>query len=73
MSLTPLRRFLLPTRARIRIVLAAVLRIFHLIGGWSILTSDMLIGTGNAEPLARLIAVARGRATEQRAIEAETR
>ena len=46
MSLTPLPRFLLPSRARIRIVLAAVLAaialgtvVFHLIEGWSILDS----------------------------------
>jgi voltage-gated potassium channel len=46
MSLTPLPRFLLPSRARIRIVLVAVLAaialgtvVFHLIEGWSILDS----------------------------------
>jgi len=46
MSLTPLPRFLLPTRARIRIVLLAVLAAivlgtvaFHLLEGWSILDS----------------------------------
>ena len=46
MSLTPLPRFLLPSRARIRIVLIAVLGaiafgtvVFHLIEGWSILDS----------------------------------
>ena len=46
MSLTPLPRFLLPARARIRIVLLTVLAaialgtiIFHLIEGWSILDS----------------------------------
>jgi voltage-gated potassium channel len=46
MSLTPLPRFLLPARARIRIVLLAVLAaialgtiIFHLVEGWSILDS----------------------------------
>ncbi|HET6973916.1 MAG TPA: potassium channel family protein, partial [Pyrinomonadaceae bacterium] len=46
MSLTPLPRFLLPTRARIRIVLMAVLAaiavgtiVFHLVEGWSILDS----------------------------------
>jgi len=46
MSLTPLPRFLLPSRARIRIVLMAVLGalvlgtvIFHLVEGWSILDS----------------------------------
>jgi voltage-gated potassium channel len=46
MSLTPLPRFLLPSRARIRIVLMAVLAaigvgtvIFHLLEGWSILDS----------------------------------
>ena len=46
MSLTPLPRFLLPTRARIRIVLLAVLAaiafgtvVFHLLEGWSILDS----------------------------------
>ena len=46
MSLTPLPRFLLPSRARIRIVLLAVLGaiavgtvIFHLLEGWSILDS----------------------------------
>jgi voltage-gated potassium channel len=46
MSLTPLPRFLLPSRARIRIVLMAVLGaiavgtvIFHLLEGWSILDS----------------------------------
>ena len=46
MSLTPLPRFLLPSRARVRIVLLAVLGAmalgtlaFHLIEGWSILDS----------------------------------
>ena len=46
MSLTPLPRFLLPSRARIRIVLMAVLAalavgtvVFHLVEGWSILDS----------------------------------
>ena len=46
MSLTPLPRFLLPSRARIRIVLTAVLAAiavgtlaFHLLEGWSILDS----------------------------------
>src|SRR5215216_7024240 len=46
MSLTPLPRFLLPSRARVRIVLMAVLAalavgtvIFHLLEGWSILDS----------------------------------
>ncbi len=46
MSLTPLPRFLLPARARIRIVLLTVLAaialgtiIFHLVEGWSILDS----------------------------------
>ena len=46
MSLTPLPRFLLPSRARVRIVLLAVLAAmafgtvtFHLIEGWSILDS----------------------------------
>lgn len=46
MSLTPLPRFLLPSRARIRIVLLAVLATtafgtlaFHLLEGWSILDS----------------------------------
>jgi len=46
MSLTPLPRFLLPNRARIRIVLIAVLAaiavgtvVFHLLEGWSILDS----------------------------------
>ena len=46
MSLTPLPRFLLPSRARIRIVLLAVLAaiafgtvVFHLLEGWSILDS----------------------------------
>jgi voltage-gated potassium channel len=46
MSLTPLPRFLLPSRARIRIVLLAVLAAiafgtvaFHLLEGWSILDS----------------------------------
>src|SRR5215217_1854790 len=46
MSLTPLPRFLLPSRARIRIVLMAVLSAialgtlaFHLLEGWSILDS----------------------------------
>ena len=46
MSLTPLPRFLLPSRARVRIVLMAVLAAiafgtvaFHLIEGWSILDS----------------------------------
>jgi len=46
MSLTPLPRFLLPSRARVRIVLMAVLAalavgtvVFHLVEGWSILDS----------------------------------
>src|SRR5678815_3576352 len=46
MSLTPLPRFLLPSRARVRIVLMAVFAaiafgtvIFHLLEGWSILES----------------------------------
>jgi voltage-gated potassium channel len=46
MSLTPLPSFLLPSRARIRIVLIAVLAaialgtvVFHLVEGWSILDS----------------------------------
>jgi len=46
MSLTPLPRFLLPSRARVRIVLVAVLAViafgtvaFHLLEGWSILDS----------------------------------
>src|SRR3954468_8886672 len=46
MSLTPLPRFLLPSRARVRIVLVAVITAiafgtvaFHLLEGWSILDS----------------------------------
>jgi hypothetical protein len=46
MSLTPLPRFLLPSRARVRIVLVAILAAvafgtvaFHLIEVWSILDS----------------------------------
>ena len=68
MSLTPLPRFLLPSRARVRIVLMAVLSAialgtlaFHLLEGWSILDSLYVtvqtvttVGFGDLSPQTRL-------------------
>jgi voltage-gated potassium channel len=47
--------------------------IFNPSGETRIESGDMLIAIGNAESLARLTALARGRATQQRATEAQTR
>lgn len=65
-------------RSELNIVVVSIRRndgeiIFNPSGETKIESGDMLIGIGNAESLARLTALARGQATEQRAIEAETK
>jgi len=65
-------------RSELNIVVVSIRRyngeiIFNPSGETKIESGDMLIAIGNAESLARLNALARGRAPEQRAIEAETR
>jgi voltage-gated potassium channel len=65
-------------RSELNIVIVSIRRnngeiIFNPSGETKIEGGDMLIAIGNAESLARLNALARGRATQQRAIEAETK
>ena len=65
-------------RSELNIVVVSIRRndgeiIFNPSGETKIQSGDMLIAIGNAESLARLNALARGRAEEQRAVEAETR
>jgi len=65
-------------RSELNIVIVSIRRdggeiIFNPSGETRIEGEDMLIAIGNAESLARLTALARGRATEQRATEAQTR
>ena len=65
-------------RSELNIVVVSIRRsngeiIFNPSGETKIESGDMLIAIGNAESLARLNSLARGRAAEQRAIEAETR
>ena len=65
-------------RSELNIVIVSIRRndgeiIFNPGGETKIEGGDMLIAIGNEESLARLNALARGRATQQRAIEAETR
>jgi len=65
-------------RSELNIVVVSIRRsngeiIFNPSGETKIESGDMLIAIGNAESLARLNALARGRAEEQRAVEAETR
>jgi len=65
-------------RSELNIVIVSIRRsngeiIFNPSGETKIEGGDMLIAIGNEESLARLNALARGRATQQRAIEAETR
>lgn len=65
-------------RSELNIVIVSIRRsdgeiIFNPSGETRIESGDMLIAIGNEESLARLTALARGRATQQRAIEAETR
>ena len=65
-------------RSELNIVIVSIRRsngeiIFNPSGETRIEGGDMLIAIGNAESLTRLNALARGRATEKRAIEAETR
>jgi voltage-gated potassium channel len=65
-------------RSELNIVIVSIRRnegeiIFNPSGETRIESGDMLIAIGNAESLARLNALARGQATTQRAIEAETR
>jgi voltage-gated potassium channel len=65
-------------RSELNIVIVSIRRtageiIFNPSGETKIEGGDMLIAIGNAESLARLTALARGRATQQRAIEAEKR
>ena len=65
-------------RSELNIVIVSIRRsngeiIFNPSGETRIEGGDMLIAIGNAESLARLNALARGRATQQRAIEAETK
>ena len=65
-------------RSELNIVIVSIRRtageiIFNPSGETKIEGGDMLIAIGNAESLARLTALARGRATQQRAIEAQTR
>jgi voltage-gated potassium channel len=65
-------------RSELNIVVVSIRRyngeiIFNPSGETKIESGDMLIAIGNAESLARLNALARGRAAEQSAIEAETR
>src|ERR1044072_1947604 len=65
-------------RSELNIVIVSIRRnngelIFNPGGQTKIKGGDMLIAIGNEESLGRLNALARGRATEQRAIEAQTR
>lgn len=65
-------------RSELNIVIVSIRRgdgkiIFNPSGETRIEGGDMLIAIGNSESLARLNALARGRAAQQRAIEAETR
>jgi voltage-gated potassium channel len=65
-------------RSELNIVIVSIRRndgqiIFNPSGETKIESGDMLIAIGNAESLARLNALARGRATQQRATEAQTR
>ena len=65
-------------RSELNIVVVSIRRndgniIFNPSGETRIESGDMLIAIGNAESLTRLNALARGRATEQRATEAETK
>src|SRR5215213_8742140 len=65
-------------RSELNIVIVSIRRnngeiIFNPSGETRIEGGDMLIAIGNAESLVRLNVLARGRATQQRAIEAETR
>lgn len=65
-------------RSELNIVIVSIRRndgtiIFNPSGETKIESGDMLIAIGNAESLARLNALARGRATQPRAIEAQTR
>jgi len=65
-------------RSELNIVIVSIRRndgelIFNPSGETKIESGDVLIAIGNEESLARLKALAGGRATEQRAIEAETR
>lgn len=65
-------------RSELNIVIVSIRRnngkiIFNPSGETKIENGDMLIAIGNAESLARLKALARGRATQQRAAEAQTR
>jgi voltage-gated potassium channel len=65
-------------RSELNIVIVSIRRnsgelIFNPGGETKIEGGDMLIAIGNEESLGRLNALARGRATEQRAIEAQTR
>src|SRR5215203_1689687 len=65
-------------RSELNIVIVSIRRsdgkvLFNPSGEAKIQGGDMLIAIGNAESLARLNDLARGRATQQRAIEAETR
>ncbi|HEU4932873.1 MAG TPA: potassium channel protein [Pyrinomonadaceae bacterium] len=65
-------------RSELNIVVVSIRRIdgeiiFNPSGETKIESGDMLIAIGNAESLTRLTALARGRATEQRATEAETK
>jgi len=65
-------------RSELNIVIVSIRRadgqiIFNPSGETKIESGDMLIAIGNAESLARLNALARGLATQQRSIEAQTR
>jgi voltage-gated potassium channel len=65
-------------RSELNIVIVSIRRndgqiIFNPSGETKIESGDMLIAIGNAESLARLTALARGQATQQRATEAQTR
>jgi len=65
-------------RSELNIVVVSIRRydgeiIFNPSGETKIESGDMLIAIGNAESLARLNALARGRAEEHRAVEAETK
>jgi len=65
-------------RSELNIVIVSIRRsngeiIFNPSGETKIEGGDMLIAIGNEESLARLSALARGRATQQKAIEAQTR
>jgi len=65
-------------RSELNIVIVSIRRndgqiIFNPSGETKIESGDMLIAIGNAESLARLNDLARGRATQQKATEAQTR